>query len=127
MGAEHLITPSNKKLFCELLKSKHGHIGEACEETGITRQTYYAWLAKDPEFRTEVENSKEWLLDRAEQVVRVATDKGDLKAAELILRHLAKHRGWTTESKLDVTTNGESINKITVEIVQAKQETPTNE
>jgi hypothetical protein len=50
--------------------------------SGISRSTYYAHLELNPDFSYKMELAKDWVTQRAKQVVAQAIDKGDLKAAQ---------------------------------------------
>jgi hypothetical protein len=60
-------------------------IETACHVSGISRSTYYDHLDRSPDFTYKMELAKDWVTQRAKQVVAQAIDKGDLKAAQWYL------------------------------------------
>jgi hypothetical protein len=57
----------------------------ACYVSGVSRSTYYAELERSPEFAHKMELSKQWVVERAKQVVAQAVAKGDLKTSQWVL------------------------------------------
>jgi ACT domain-containing protein len=113
-----MYTTATKELFIKTLKTSYCHIGEACEAAGISRQTYYDWMTTVPDFKAAVLAMREVQLDRAEAVLNESIDKDkNLDSVKFLLKTIGRLRGYQEKSEVDITTNGESINKITVEIV----------
>lgn len=58
------ITMSPKKLQAvELWRETRGHISDLCSAVGISRQTYYDWMAEDPNFNLAIQNAEAELND----------------------------------------------------------------
>lgn len=57
----------------------------ACHVSGVSRSAYYAQLERSPDFAHNMELSKQWVVERAKQVVAQAVAKGDLKASQWVL------------------------------------------
>lgn len=96
------------------------NISRTCEVIGISRRTFYDWLRDDEEFRDKMESFRESFIDLSEQVLYRAMKADDLDAAKFVAKHLGKKRGYSDQ--LDITTNGEPINKIVVEIITKKED-----
>jgi hypothetical protein len=96
--------------FLKILKKHMPNVTGACEEYGINRKTYHEWCNKYPDFKVEVDNMREELLDISENVLFNAIKSGDVKSAQFALKYLAKKRGYT--DSLDVNVSG-SIDIIT--------------
>ena len=48
---------NRKSDFVEKLRESTGVIGVACKKIGISRETFYDWLKKDPKFAEEAKES----------------------------------------------------------------------
>lgn len=46
-----------------------GTITEACDQAGITRQTYYNWIESDEQFLTKMESAQEYVTEVAKSVI----------------------------------------------------------
>jgi hypothetical protein len=57
----------------------------ACYVSGVSRSAYYAQLERSPDFAHNMVLSKQWVVERAKQVVTQAVAKGDLKASQWLL------------------------------------------
>ena len=57
----------------------------ACYVSGISRSAYYAQIERSPDFAHNMELSRQWVVERAKQVVAQAVAKGDLKASQWLL------------------------------------------
>jgi len=58
------LTMSPKKLQAvELWRETRGHISDLCSAVGISRQTYYDWMAEDPQFNLAIQNAEAELND----------------------------------------------------------------
>jgi len=93
-----------QKEFLVALDLKLGNISKTCEEFGISRQTIYIWSEKYEDFRLELEEVREKLLDAAEALYRNAVLNGDLEAAKFILRTIGRKRGYG--DKVEVAGDG---------------------
>ena len=60
--------PLQKKVFCESL-AKMGTIRFACEQAGISRDAYYAWVGDDEVFRSSVSEAIETYKESLEEEV----------------------------------------------------------
>lgn len=58
----------DKKQFLICLEAARGNVSLACKKMNtMSRQTYYAWMKDDPEFKQQVEDIQDGLIDFAEE------------------------------------------------------------
>jgi hypothetical protein len=83
-----------KRDFPKLLESSLGIISNACKKAGISRTTYYKWLA-DPEFSKSCYEVQEYTIDMVETALfdKIFKDK-DTASTLFYLKTKAKHRGY---------------------------------
>jgi hypothetical protein len=91
-----------KKAFPNVLFNCLGHIGDACNTVKISRVTYFDWYNSDPEFKDQIDEIKEKLVDEAEHNLFTHNRKGDLKAAQFILKHLGRKRGYSENKTIEI-------------------------
>jgi hypothetical protein len=110
---------NNKKRFLEILKQSRGIISSACESVDMSRQTYYNWLAADPDFAVAVDEVQESMIDFVESKlmqkingIECMTDKGDVyelppsdTAIIFFLKTKGKKRGYVEKSEIDLRGN----------------------
>lgn len=114
-----LTTADNKKALIEALKQSLGVVTTACDNIGITRQTYYYWLKNDEEFRKEVEDLENITLDFAESQLHQQIKDGSVAATIFYLKTKGKKRGYIEKSELDVTNKNPDFSQLsTDEIVK---------
>ncbi len=114
-----LTTADNKKALIEALKQSLGVVTTACENIGITRQTYYYWLKNDEDFRREVEDLENITLDFAESQLHQQIKDGSVAATIFYLKTKGKKRGYIEKSELDVTNKNPDFSQLsTDEIVK---------
>jgi transposase-like protein len=92
-----------KQIFIEIMKKKLGNTAEACKEMNITRQTFYSWRQKCPEFAQALNEVKDHCVDYVEGKMFDLIEAGDAGAATLVkfyLERQAKTRGYAEEKKL---------------------------
>lgn len=98
-----------------------GTVEEACFFAGISRQTYYQWIKENPELNDRFEELRQNPFLIARRTVVKSLDNPDY-AFKYLERKKRKEFGAT----VDVTTGGENINKISIEIINGTQ-TQVNE
>ena len=92
---------AKKKTFIECLKQQLGNITKACEAVPINRQTYYNWMENDPEFKQEVENIDEYVIDFAENSLFKQIQEGNTAATIFYLKTKGKKRGYVEKQEID--------------------------
>lgn len=99
--------------FIKLLIPMSFHITNICCEVGITRKAYYEWLTDNKQFAEAVDQSREYITEIAEACIIQAAKNMDKDASKFLLTKLNNKY----KDKIDITTNGESINKIDFNLI----------
>lgn len=94
---------AKKQLVIDVMKSNFGNITMACEQVGISRQTFYRWKNECAEFKDVVENIDEYLVDFAEHSLMRQIREGNTVATIFYLKTKGKKRGYVEKSELDVS------------------------
>lgn len=89
-----------KKSFIEAMKASLGNITKACDAVKISRQTYYNWL-EDEEFKSEVANIDEYVIDFAEHSLFKQIQENNTTATIFYLKTKGKHRGYVEKQEID--------------------------
>lgn len=108
-----------KKSFIEAMKSNLGNITKACEALGISRQTYYNWL-EDEEFKSEVANIDEYVIDFAEHSLFKQIQENNTTATIFYLKTKGKHRGYVEKQEHDHRSSDGSMSPQPTSIVFTK-------
>lgn len=91
---------AKKKTFIEAMKTSLGNITKACEALGINRTTYYRWL-EDEEFKSEIDNIGEYVIDFAEHSLFRQIQENNTTATIFYLKTKGKHRGYVEKQEID--------------------------
>lgn len=95
-------TANNKKLFLAAFHRKMGNVSMTCRAINIGRRTYYSWCEKDPEFKAEVEEIQESLIDMVEsRFYKKMLEDGDTTSMIFYLKTKGKHRGYVERQQID--------------------------
>ena len=95
-----LIALDEKKVIGTLTAAR-GNVSLASEKLGVNRRTIHRHMKKNPALRQVVEDCREQVLDRAEENIFEAAEKGDLAACRFILSTLGKARGYSTRKEIE--------------------------
>ena len=98
-----LQSETHKKALLQALKGSLGIVTAACDEAGVSRVTYYRWLADDPEFKAAVEDVAEVALDFAEHALHKQIKEGVPSSTMFYLKTKGKARGYVERSEVEVT------------------------
>ena len=92
-------TDLTKRLLIEALRSSLGIVSQACNQVGVSRQTFYEWKRTDPEFAEEVEEVYETAIDFTESKMFKQIENGNPTMIIFFLKTRGKKRGYveTTE------------------------------
>lgn len=101
---------AKKATFIKTLIESFGNISKACAAVGISRRTYYNWVEKDKEFKEEVENISEFVIDEVENHLFDQIKEGSTAATIFYLKTKGKRRGYIESQEIQHT--GEMINVI---------------
>lgn len=95
------------------LKEHRGHIARACEQAGVTRQTYYNYL-RDPDFAAAVDAIKEGITDDyVEALHELALDAKVFPAVKYYLDNHGRDRGFGKAEEL-APQNPQPVQQINV-------------
>lgn len=101
-----------KAIFIVKMRENLGNISEACKAVGISRQTYYRWLEEDADFKRDVENIGEELLDNAERKLQEKIDMGDTSSLIFYLKTKGKKRDYV--ERIENKVSGDKENPLFV-------------
>ena len=91
----------DEKKVIETLTATHGNVSLASQKLGVNRRTIHRHMEKNPALRQVVEDCREQVLDKAEENIFKAAEKGDLAACRFILTTLGKARGYSTRKEIE--------------------------
>ena len=100
-------TKEKKKLFIQALEKNAGNISTSCKAIGICRYTFYDWCEKDENFKKQVDEVNESLIDFAETQLMKKIKDGDTTSLIFFLKTKGKHRGYS-EREIEVNVNNEA-------------------
>jgi hypothetical protein len=111
-------TKKQKQMFLQVFEKSLGVISAACKASNISRQTYYIWIANDPEFAEQVKEINEQTLDFAESKLFKAIDNVNVTAIIFFLKNKGKSRGYQNEIDGQLAQN--TPQKIEISILNPK-------
>lgn len=95
--------------FLRAFEEGLGNVSHACKAIGITRKTYYDWIAKDEDFKEKAEHIEEASLDFAETMLKKNIRDGKEASIFFYLKTKGKSRGFTERKEYDFPS-GISLN-----------------
>ena len=100
----------NKKLLLKALEKSMGIVSKACEIAKLDRSTFYKYYNEDEEFKNDVDNMQEYVLDFAES--KLLENIKDKKETSIIfyLKTKGRKRGYVEKQDVDITTKGKEVN-----------------
>lgn len=98
-----------KKALLEALEKSLGVVTTACKIVGIHRSTFYEYLKEDEEFRQQVEELDNMVLDFAESQLHNQIKDGNTSATIFYLKTRGRKRGYYEKTQFDHTTDDEPI------------------
>ena len=93
-------TAKDKERMIEALTKSLGIVTNAVKVTGISRTTHYAWMEKDPEYRSRVEEATDAQIDVVEGNLIQRIQEGDTTATIFYLKTKGKKRGYTERMEI---------------------------
>ena len=108
------------------LEQSRGLVASAARSLGCSRQAIYDWMERVPSLKTILDDERELLIDKAENVIANAIDAGNLTAAGLVVRTIGRARGYS-ERVETVSTGAEDDTKAQREIAARLQGMSTAE
>ena len=100
----------NKKLLLKALEKSMGIVSKACEIAKLDRSTFYKYYNEDEQFKQDVDNMQEYVLDFAES--KLLENIKDKKETSIIfyLKTKGRKRGYVEKQDVDITTKGKEVN-----------------
>jgi len=102
----------NKKAMIEALEKSLGVVTTACKSVGISRETHYKYYREDKNYKEQVDSIADIAIDFAESQLHKQIKEGNSTSTIFYLKTKGKQRGYIEHSAYDVTTKGESLNKV---------------
>ena len=106
-------TKIGKLNMLEALEKSLGIVTNALKISGTAKTTYHRWINED-----EVKDVGNTALDFAESKLFSQIKDNNHSSTQFYLKNKGRDRGYG--DKLDITTGGDKINKIEIEIVKSK-------
>lgn len=114
----------NAKLYKEqlliALEKNLGIVTAACKEVGISRDSYYDYYNRDPEFRRKVDDINEIAIDFTESQLYKKIKQGSERSILFFMKYKGKKRGYT--DSIDITSGGKTITEIKLIQVKSKDD-----
>ena len=104
-----------KESMLDALEKSLGVVTVACKSANVPRSTYYKWIKEDEEFKQQVEELQNVVLDFAESTLHKLIADGNTAATIFFLKTKGKKRGFVEKQELDLTSGDEPI-KININI-----------
>jgi hypothetical protein len=105
-------TAQIKALFIETYQKNLCNVSKTCKVTKVSRTMYYEWLRHDEAFKFQIENSEIHQVEFVEDALLKKIKEGSDSSIQFYLKTKGKKYGYGMQT--DITTNGESLNNITV-------------
>jgi len=114
---EQIGTQEAKKRMLKALSSSLGIVTTALKSSDVGRTTFYRWLKEDEEFGKQVKEIEsiehDFIRSKYYECIKD-------KVPSIILHAAKTQLGLNERQLIDLTTQGEKINKIEIEIVKSK-------
>lgn len=95
-------TDTKKAAMLEALEKSLGIVSTACKMVDISRQTHYAWLKADEEYKKAVDSIQDSVLDFAESHLYKLVKEGNPAATIFFLKTKGKKRGYIERQEIEV-------------------------
>lgn len=96
---------AKKKKLLEALNESMGIVSYACQQAGVSRDTFYRWRSEDEEFAHDCETVQENTVDKVEGKLFTAISEGNLTAIIFYLKTHGKSRGYVESMENNVNVN----------------------
>lgn len=108
----------HKEALVEALEQSLGVITTACLKVGVSRDTFYRYMRTDEGFALRVKELENVALDFAESQLFKNIKDGKEASVIFFLKTKGRGRGYIEKSNVDLTSNGEKIERIEIEIIK---------
>ena len=108
-----------KAAMLEALEKSLGIVTSAAKSVGIRRETHYAWLNEDAEYKEKVNSLSDVALDFAESQLHKQIQNGEVSSTIFYLKTKGKKRGYIESQRIAYENdNGEVDNTLSVRIIK---------
>lgn len=112
-------TKKLKEKMLVALEKSMGIVTTACRMANVSRNAHYTWVREDDEYRRAVDDISEMALDFTESKLLKNIEKEKEASIFFHLKTKGKHRGYVERVENDLTTKGDSINEINLNIIES--------
>lgn len=108
-----------KAAMLEALEKSLGIVTSAAKSVGIRRETHYAWLNDDADYKAKVESLSDVALDFAESQLHKQIQNGEVSATIFYLKTKGKKRGYIESQRIAFEDNDGNVdNTLKINIVR---------
>lgn len=90
-----------KAAMLEALEKSLGIVTSAAKSVGIRRETHYAWLNEDAEYKAKVESLCDVALDFAESQLHKQIQNGEVSSTIFYLKTKGRSRGYVEAHQME--------------------------
>lgn len=80
--------------YLRLIEEHRGNKSAMAREEGVTRTQLSDYIDSTPELLSALQDWRQGIIDKSEDNIFVAAEKGDLASSKMIVATLGKDRGW---------------------------------
>lgn len=113
-----------KENLLKALEKTLGIVTPACEEVGVSRETFYRYYNSDEEFKRKVDEIQEIQIDFVESELFKKIRDGSERSILFYMRYKGKKRGYT--DSIDITSEGKSVQEIKLIQIQNREDGEVN-
>lgn len=100
---------TKKNAMIEALEKTLGIVTDACKMVGIARSTHYKWMDDDEQYKAEVEELSNLVLDFAESKLHENINNNDTTAIIFLLKTRGKKRGYVERQEIDANISQKNL------------------
>lgn len=93
----------SKKAMIEALEKTLGIVTQACKLVGVSRDSHYRWIKEDPEYKKNVDEVENIVLDFAESKLHKAMNEDNVTATIFFLKTRGKCRGYIEKQEMELS------------------------
>ena len=112
-------TALKKRAMIEALEKTLGVVTTAAKMVGIERTTHYKWMENDADYKANVDDVQNVVLDFAESALHKMVENHNPAATLFLLKTKGKKRGYIERQEIEHTSNVET--DVTFEIHKKKE------
>ena len=101
-------TALKKKAMIEALEKTLGVVTTAAKMVGIERTTHYKWMENDAEYKANVDDVQNVVLDFAESALHKMVENHNPAATLFLLKTKGKKRGYIERQEIEHSSNVET-------------------